>query len=172
MAQPYVGEIRMFAGNFAPNGWAFCDGSLVLISDNQTLFQLIGTTYGGDGQTTYGLPDLRGRMPIHMGTGPSGTTYQLGEMGGVETITLTSQQIPAHNHAFIASKNQAGNTTPPSNVLGQIPGGNAYIAETADTALNAGSIGLTGGSQPHDNMQPFLCVSFIISLLGIFPSQS
>jgi microcystin-dependent protein len=167
MAQPYVGEIRMFAGNFAPAGWAFCNGAVMQIADNETLFQLIGTTYGGDGLTTFALPDLRGRFPLHQGDG-----FVLAETLGVETVTLTSQQIPTHSHAFLASKNQAGNTSPPTNLLGQIPGGSVYIAETADTALNAGSIGFDGGSQPHDNMQPFLCLSFILSLFGIFPSPS
>jgi microcystin-dependent protein len=171
MAQPYVGEIRMFAGNFNPNGWAFCNGALLPISENETLFQLIGTTYGGDGQSTFALPDLQSRVPIHMGTF-SGTTFIIGEKAGVETVTLSTQQLPSHNHAFVASKDQAGLTTPPNNILGQIPGGNVYIAETADTPLNAGSIGPAGGSQPHDNMQPFLCVSFIISLFGIFPSPT
>jgi microcystin-dependent protein len=171
MAQPYVGEIRMFAGNFNPSGWAFCNGALLPISENETLFQLIGTTYGGDGESTFALPNLQSRVPIHMGTG-GGSSFIIGEMGGVESVTLTTQQIPSHNHGFIASKDQAGLTTPPNNVLGQIPGGNVYIQETADTPLNAGSIGPAGGNQPHDNMQPFLCISFIISLFGIFPSPT
>jgi microcystin-dependent protein len=171
MAQPYVGEIRMFAGNFNPSGWAFCNGALLPISENETLFQLIGTTYGGDGQETFALPNLQSRVPIHMGTF-GGSSFIIGEMAGVESVTLTTQQIPLHNHAFVASQDQAGLTTPPNNILGQIPGGNVYIAETADTPLNAGSIGPAGGSQPHDNMQPFLCISFIISLFGIFPSPT
>lgn len=171
MAQPYVGEIRMFGGNFAPAGWAFCNGALLPISENETLFQLIGTTYGGDGESTFAVPDLQSRVPIHMGTF-SGTTFIIGEKAGVESVTLTTQQLPSHNHAFVASKDQAGLTTPPNNILGQIPGGNVYIQETADIALNAGSIGPAGGSQPHDNMQPFLCISFIISLFGIFPSPT
>jgi microcystin-dependent protein len=171
MAQPYVGEIRMFAGNFNPAGWAFCNGALLPISENETLFQLIGTTYGGDGESTFALPDLQSRVPIHMGTG-GGSSFIIGEMGGVESVTLTTQQIPVHNHAFVASKDQAGLTTPPNNILGQIPGGNVYIAENADTPLNAGSIGPAGGNQPHDNMQPFLCISFIISLFGLFPSPT
>jgi microcystin-dependent protein len=171
MAQPYVGEIRMFAGSFNPSGWAFCDGSLLPISENETLFQLIGTTYGGDGESTFALPNLQSRVPIHMGT-QGGTSFIIAEMGGVESVTLNTQQMPSHNHAFIASKDQAGLTTPPNNILGQIPGGNVYIAETADSPLNPGSIGPAGGSQPHDNMQPFLCISFIISLFGIFPSPT
>jgi microcystin-dependent protein len=171
MAQPYVGEIRMFAGSFNPSGWAFCDGSLLPISENETLFQLIGTTYGGDGESTFALPNLQSRVPIHMGT-QGGTSFIIAEMGGVESVTLNTQQMPSHNHAFIASKDQAGLTTPPNNILGQIPGGNVYIAETADSPLNPGSIGPAGSSQPHDNMQPFLCISFIISLFGIFPSPT
>jgi microcystin-dependent protein len=171
MAQPYVGEIRMFAGFFNPSGWAFCDGSLLPISENETLFQLIGTTYGGDGESTFALPNLQSRVPIHMGT-QGGTSFIIAETGGVESVTLNTQQMPSHNHAFIASKDQAGLTTPPNNILGQIPGGNVYIAETADSPLNPGSIGPAGGSQPHDNMQPFLCISFIISLFGIFPSPT
>jgi microcystin-dependent protein len=167
MAQPYVGEIRMFAGNFAPAGWAFCNGQLLAISEYDVLFQLIGTTYGGDGQETFALPNLQSRVPIHQGN-----SFVLAETGGVESVTLTVQQLPAHSHAFLASQNQAGNTNPPTNVLGQIPGGNVYIQETADVPLNPGSIGNAGGSQPHDNMQPFLCISFILSLFGIFPSQT
>ena len=172
MAQPYVGEIRMFAGNFPPSGWAFCNGQLMPIDQNTPLYQLIGTTYGGDGQVTFALPNLQSRVPLHMGSGPGLNPRTIGETGGVETVTLTTQQIPAHNHAFVVSKDQAGNTNPSTNVLGQIPGGNVYIAETADTPLNAGSIGPAGGNQPHDNMTPFLCINFILSLFGLYPSPT
>jgi microcystin-dependent protein len=173
MAQPYVGEIRMFAGNFAPAGWQFCDGSLLPISENETLFQLIGTTYGGDGQSTFAVPDLRGRVPVHQGTlSGSGTTFSLAQSGGVESVTLTLNQLPAHTHAFVASQNQAGTTNPPANVVGQIPGGSIYIEDDATVALAPGTIGTVGGSQPHDNFQPYLCISFILSLFGIFPSQT
>ena len=168
MAQPYVGEIRMFAGNFAPSGWMFCDGQLLPISENETLFVLIGTNYGGDGQSTFALPDLRGRIPIHQGNG-----FILAETGGAEEITLTVNQIPAHGHAFVGSSNQGGSTNPPTNVVGQIPGGgSAYIQDSASVALNAASLQPGGGSQPHTNFQPYLCVSFIISLFGLYPSPT
>src|SRR6267143_3034579 len=127
MAQPYVGEIRMFAGNFAPAGWMFCEGQLLPISENETLFNLIGTTYGGDGQSTFALPDLRGRVPIHMGT-KAGTTYQLAEKAGEESVTLTVQQIPAHSHALLVSNNAVGlQTNPTGNVLAQSPQAKLYI---------------------------------------------
>ena len=167
MAQPYVGEIRMFGGNFAPAGWMFCEGQLLPISENETLFQLIGTTYGGDGQSTFGLPDLRGRIPIHMGGG-----FSLAETGGAEEITLTVNQIPAHSHAFLASLNIATQPSPSGNLLAQSTLAQMYIQDVADTALAANSIGPTGGSQPHTNFQPYLCVDFIISLFGIFPSPT
>jgi microcystin-dependent protein len=167
MAQPYVGEIRMFAGNFAPAGWMFCEGQLLPISENETLFNLIGTTYGGDGQSTFALPDLRGRVPIHMGNG-----FILAETGGAEEITLTVQQIPAHNHLFIATPNIATQSSPANTVLAQSTLAKMYIADSADTALAPASISPVGGSQPHTNFQPYLCVDFIISLFGIFPPPS
>ena len=172
MAQPYVGEIRMFAGNFAPAGWNFCDGTLLAISENETLFQLIGTTYGGDGESTFQLPNLQSRVPIHMGKGPDGTTYQLAEMAGVETVTLSTQQIPSHNHSFLGSASIATQQTPAGNIVAQSTLAKMYIQDTADTPLAANSIGPAGGSQPHDNMQPYLCINFIISLFGIFPSPT
>ena len=167
MAQPYVGEIRMFGGNFAPAGWMFCEGQLLPISENETLFQLIGTTYGGDGESTFALPDLRGRIPIHQGNG-----FILAETGGAEEITLTVNQIPAHNHAFLGSTNIATQSTPGNNVLAQSTVGQMYYADVADTSLSPVSIGPVGGSQPHTNFQPYLCVDFIISLFGIFPSPT
>lgn len=169
MAQPYVGEIRMFAGNFAPAGWQFCDGSLLPISEYETLFNLIGTTFGGDGETTFAMPDLRGRVPIHQGGG-----FILGETGGVETVTLTVQQIPSHSHPFLATVNFANATTPQGNVLAQtnVAGVQQYFPAQGNQPLAANSVLPVGGSQPHDNMQPYLCVSFIISLFGIFPSPS
>jgi microcystin-dependent protein len=173
MAQPYVGEIRMFAGNFAPNGWMFCEGQTLPISENDVLFQLIGTTYGGDGEETFNLPNLASRVPIHMGTGPDGVTYQIGEAAGVEQVTLSTQQIPNHTHPLTASTANGTITTPGGNVLAQSPGGvKPYLEQDADTNLNAGTIGGAGGSQPHENCQPFLCINFIISLFGIFPSQN
>ncbi|MGH9277496.1 MAG: phage tail protein [Acidimicrobiales bacterium] len=167
MAQPYVGEIRMFAGNFAPNGWMFCEGQLLPISENQVLFQLIGTTYGGDGESTFALPDLRGRLPIHQGGG-----FVLAETGGAEEITLTVNQVPGHTHALVASSNNASSTNASGNVLATTPTYTPYIADVANTALVATSVGSTGGSQPHTNFQPYLCVNFIISLFGIFPSPT
>ena len=168
MAQPYVGEIRMFGGNFAPAGWMFCEGQLLPISENETLFTLIGTTYGGDGQSTFALPDLRGRLPIHQGAG-----FVLAETGGAETVTLTTPQIPAHTHLLVASGNNAATANASGNVLAQTPSHTPYISGfPASTPMAANSVGPVGGSQPHDNFQPYLCVSFIISLFGIFPSQT
>ena len=167
MAQPYVGEIRMFAGNFAPNGWLLCEGQLLPISENETLFQLIGTTYGGDGEETFGLPDLRGRVPIHQGNG-----FALAGAAGVEEVTLTLQQIPVHTHGLIATINQASGTDP-SNALYAKPDKRLYRPEPgAVQAMAAQAIGPVGGSQPHTNFQPYLCINFIISLYGIFPSPT
>jgi microcystin-dependent protein len=167
MAQPYVGEIRMFAGNFAPAGWMFCEGQLLPISENETLFNLIGTTYGGDGQSTFALPDLRGRVPIHQGNG-----FVLAETGGAESVTLTASQIPAHTHALLASLDAAGGTSPANNLPGQSSAVRLYRPQTANAGMNAGAIQSDGGSQPHTNFQPYLCVDFIISLFGIFPSPT
>jgi microcystin-dependent protein len=174
MSQPYIGEIRMFGGSFAPAGWAFCDGQLMAISENDTLFNLIGTTYGGDGQETFGIPDLRGRVPIHMGTGPKGTTYTEGEMGGVESVTLSVNQIPAHNHALIASANLAAGTAPASQVAGKSSGATVspYGADQPVSSLSPQAVGPAGGSQPHENLQPYACINFIISLFGVYPSQT
>ena len=169
MAQPYVGEIRMFAGNFAPAGWMFCDGAIVPISENETLFNLIGTTYGGDGQSTFALPDLRGRIPLHQGNG-----FILAETGGAEEITLTVNQIPAHAHPLLASADLASSPDPAGNVLAQsrTAGVDLYLEDTPNTTLAANSVGSVGGSQPHTNLQPFLCINFIISLFGIYPPPS
>ena len=173
MAQPYVGEIRMFAGNFAPNGWMFCEGQTLPISENDVLFQLIGTTYGGDGEETFNLPNLASRIPIHMGTGPDGTTYQLGEMAGTEQETLTTQQIPNHTHPLTASTSTGADASPLGNVLATTGGGIALYYEGAvDSNMNSQAITPAGGSQPHENTQPFLCINFIISLFGVFPSQT
>ncbi len=167
MSSPYVGEIRMFAGNFAPAGWMFCDGQLLPISENETLFNLIGTTYGGDGQSTFALPDLRGRIPLHFGNG-----FTLAETGGVETVTLTVNQIPSHTHAFLASSETGALTTPGGNVLASSFNVTPYINDVTNSNMNVGAITQTGGSQPHNNFQPYLCIDFIISLFGIFPSQT
>jgi microcystin-dependent protein len=167
MAQPYVGEIRMFAGNFAPAGWMFCEGQLLPISENETLFQLIGTTYGGDGQSTFGLPDLQGRLPMHVGSG-----FILAENGGAEEVTLTTQQIPIHSHPFLASSATGTSTSPKDGVLAKTTTGFLYINENPTKAMAGTCISPTGGSQPHTNFQPYLCVDFIISLFGIFPSPT
>jgi microcystin-dependent protein len=157
----------MFAGNFAPAGWMFCEGQLLPISENETLFNLIGTTYGGDGQSTFALPDLRGRVPLHFGNGSI-----LAETGGVETVTLTTNQIPVHSHAYLTTTDPGIQTNPPQQVLAQAPQIKMYIQEAPDAALAPTAISGTGGSQPHTNFMPYLCVDFIISLFGIFPSQT
>jgi microcystin-dependent protein len=173
MAQPYVGEIRMFGGNFAIQGWAFCDGSLQSISQNPTLYQLLGTTYGGDGTSTFGLPDLRGRIPVHQGQGTGLQNYVLGQKGGVETVTLTGSQLPAHSHTAMGSAAGGAATSPANNTWGNNAIANKSFGPgtSANNSMNAGSLGLTGGNQPHDNLLPFVVISFIISLFGVFPSQ-
>lgn len=174
MSQPYVGEIRMFAGNFAPAGWMFCDGQTLAISENETLFNLIGTTYGGDGESTFNLPNLQSRVPIHMGQGPQITqNYQLAETTGVETVTLTTQQTPIHTHPMFGSTNVSQDSNPTNKVVAQTSGGTLlYIQDTTDSNMNNQAITPVGGSQPHENTQPFLVIHFIISLFGIFPSPS
>jgi len=169
VAQPYVGEIRMFAGNFAPAGWMFCEGQLLPISENETLFQLIGTTYGGDGQSTFALPDLRGRLPLHQGNG-----FILAETGGVEEVTLTVSQTPSHTHAFLGTGNIATGNSPADNAFAASTGATIFPYGTDQplTTLHPQTIGSVGGSQPHSNFQPYLCVDFIISLFGIFPSPT
>jgi len=173
MATPYVGEIRMFAGNFAPVGWEFCSGQLLAISENETLFQLIGTTYGGDGESTFALPNLQSRVPVHMGQGPGLTNRVLAENGGTEEVTLTVPQIPNHTHAPLAS-NAGGSDSPGGNYWATSTTGKPYVTPGAPyVAMNAGTIGAPiGGSQPHENMIPFLGLNYIISLFGIFPSPN
>jgi microcystin-dependent protein len=173
MGEPYVGEIRMFGGNFAPAGWAFCDGALMPISENDTLFNLIGTTYGGDGQETFGLPNLQSRIPVHAGQGPGiSQNYQLGEMGGNESVTLTGQQIPVHNHAFVVSTAVANSTAPNNQILAQSAQRAIYFEATTTTNLASNALAPVGGSQPHENLTPYLAISFIISLFGVYPSQT
>ncbi len=169
MSQPYVGEIRMFAGNFAPAGWMFCDGSLLAIAENETLFNLIGTTYGGDGQSTFALPDLRGRLPLHFGSG-----FTLAETGGAETVTLTTQQMPLHSHTLNAAAAVATLSAPANHLPAVAQAANVlpYGTDPPLTTLNLTTLSTAGGAQPHDNVQPYLCINFIISLFGIFPSQS
>jgi microcystin-dependent protein len=167
MAQPYVGEIRMFAGNFAPAGWMFCEGQLLPISENETLFQLIGTTYGGDGESTFSLPDLRGRIPLHQGNG-----FILAETGGAEEITLTVQQIATHSHPWLCSNDTANSTGPQNNVLAAPSDVNTlpYGEDNPKIPLTPSELSPVGGNQPHTNFQPYLCINFIISMFGIFPS--
>jgi microcystin-dependent protein len=170
---PYVGEIRMFGGNFAPAGWMFCDGSALPISEYDTLFLLIGTTYGGDGQSTFKLPDLRGRVPIHQGTNPStGSNFIIGEAAGVETVTLATTQIPQHSHALAATTAIGTQANPGGNLLANSQGPQPYIQEDPDNSLNAQALSAAGGSQPHDNLQPYLGINFIISLFGVYPSPT
>jgi microcystin-dependent protein len=161
----------MFAGTFAPAGWMLCNGQLLPISENETLFQLIGTTYGGEGQSTFALPDLRGRLPIHMGTS-LGTTFILGDSSGVESVTLTQQQIPSHAHGFMASADPANSPNPGQHVLAEPASTTPYYAGPPAVGLAPQSVLSTGGSQPHDNLQPFLGIHYIISLFGIFPSPT
>ena len=167
MAQPYVGEIRMFGGNFAPAGWNFCDGSILPISEFETLFNLIGTTYGGDGQSTFAVPDLRGRAQVHQGN-----SFVLAQTGGEETVTLTLPQYPLHNHLMLGSQNVANLPNAQGNVVGRSPQEKAFLNASPTIAMASQFLQSTGGSQPHDNMQPYLCISFIISLFGIFPSPT
>jgi microcystin-dependent protein len=167
MSDPFIGEIRLFAGNFAPLGWMFCEGQLLPISENETLFNLIGTTYGGDGQSTFGLPDLRGRLPLHFGGG-----FTLAEKGGVEDVTLTVQQIHAHSHALLAAAVTGDQITPNDRLLASSFNVTPYINDAPNASMNASAISSVGGSQPHSNLQPYLCISFIISLFGIFPPQN
>lgn len=167
MAQPYVGEIRMFAGNFAPAGWMFCEGQLLPISETEALFQLIGTTYGGDGQSTFALPDLRGRIPIHQGNG-----FTMGETGGAEEVTLTVSQIPAHTHP-VQAQSGPGDTNKPENAVWAKSNYYQFSDQVGMLkGMNSALVSPSGGSQPHSNMMPYLCVDFIISLFGIFPSQT
>ena len=170
MGEPYIGEIRIFAGNFPPAGWALCQGQLMPISQNDAMFTLIGTTYGGDGQSTFALPDLQGRVPIHSGTGPGLQNYPLAEKAGVESVTLSTQQIPVHNHAFLVNSAIGTQTSPSNNYPAAPLTGKLYYASTPDKAMAPPTP--VGGSQPHENMQPYLAITYIISLYGIFPQQT
>lgn len=172
MSDPFLGEIRIFAGNFAPQGWAFCSGQLLAVSDYDALFSLLGTTYGGNGQTTFALPDLRGRVPLHMGTGPGLSNRQIGANGGTENVTLQTQQMPGHTHVLVASENLASQTSAQGNLLAKSTNVDLYSGDTPDGALATQSIGNAGGNQSHSNIMPYLSVNFIISLFGIYPSRA
>jgi microcystin-dependent protein len=181
MSQPYVGQILMFGGNFAPAGWMQCAGQLLPISEYETLFNLIGTTYGGDGQSTFGLPDLRGRVPLHMGTGNGLSTYVIGQASGVESVTLTTQQIPNHNHLANAANSPANSKTPQGTILANEGGADAdkvsiYAPWDTDpanmTTMLPAMVQQTGGNQPHENRQPLLVINFVISLFGVYPSPT
>ncbi|MEO8362249.1 MAG: tail fiber protein [Vicinamibacteria bacterium] len=171
MSQPYLGEIRMFGGNFAPRGWSFCDGSLQSIAQNSALFALLGTTYGGDGSTTFGLPDLRGRVPVHMGQGPGLSPRTIGESAGTETVALTTTQLPSHAHVP-RGQSTIGTQASPAGAVWAVAGQLRYSAGAPNVTLDPGSGGASGGAQPHENMVPFLAVSFIIALEGVFPSRN
>lgn len=172
---PFIGEIKMFAGNFAPRGWAFCNGQILSISQNTALFSLLGTMYGGDGRTTFGLPDLRGRSPMHHGAGPGLSPHSLGETSGVENVTLLASEMPAHTHQPQADASGGGQSSPANATWGAGGRGRppAYAANQAPgAALSSQALATTGGSQPHNNRSPYLGVSFIIALQGIFPSRN
>ncbi len=179
MASPYIGEIRMFGGNFAPQGWATCDGQLLAISENDTLFNLIGTTYGGDGQDTFALPNLAARLPIHIGNNGT-STYSLAANGGVTSVTLTTNQMPNHTHPIVADGNGASTSVPSNAYFAAVSGKQLYTVPNSPSNpqgpnfknLNAAMLPPQGGNQPHDNMQPFLAITFIISLYGIYPSPT
>jgi microcystin-dependent protein len=169
VSQPFVGQLLLVPYNFAPVDWMMCQGQLISISENTTLFQLIGTTYGGDGQTTYGLPDLRGRIPIHQGSNGV-STYVMGQTGGVETVTIGINQYPSHSHSLLGSTVSGGTANPANNVVGA--GLTTYTAEAPVNSMNPSMVGNSnGGNQPHNNLQPFLVLNWIISLFGVFPSQ-
>ena len=170
MSEPFVGEVRMFAGNFAPRGWAFCDGQLLAVSQNDALFSLLGTIYGGDGRTTFGLPDLRGRIPIHAGSGPGLSPRRLGAKAGSENETLTVNQLPSHTHTWKATTAIAQNRSPGSNALAS-PTGDLYAAVANQTSLRSAAISNVGGSRSHSNLMPYLCINYIIALFGIYPSR-
>ncbi|MDF2178068.1 tail fiber protein [Aliiglaciecola sp. CAU 1673] len=168
MSDPFIAEVRIFAGNFAPRGWAFCDGQLLPIAQNTALFSLIGTTYGGDGRTTAALPNLQGRAPMHPGRGPGLTDRRLGERVGIETVTLTEAQIPNHSHTLVAFSDATASSPSTSVGLGAAP---MYGAGT-QVAMDSDIVGATGGNQAHNNMQPYLGINFIIALQGLYPSRS
>lgn len=175
--EPFIGEIKMFGGNFAPRGYAFCNGQLLSIAQNTALFSILGTTFGGNGTTTFGLPNLQGTIPMNWGSAPSGTTYSLGQVGGVENVTLTGNQMPSHSHVAMGS-NASAELPSPANAVWAAPldsqgtAGTGYLGTAPNSPMAPAAIGPAGGSQPHENRQPFLCVTFIIATQGIFPSRN
>lgn len=172
MSEPFVGEIRMFAGSFAPRGWALCDGQLLAISQNDALFSLFGTIYGGDGRSTFGLPDLRGRVPIHAGSGPGLSPRTIGAKAGAESVTVAVNELASHSHPLTASTNLADEAAPVGNVLAQPSAADLYFPADPAVAMASTSIANSGGNQSHTNLMPFLCVNFIVALVGIYPSRS
>jgi microcystin-dependent protein len=173
MADPFVAEIRVFAFNFAPRGWAFCDGQLLPLSQNTALFSLLGTTYGGNGSSNFGLPDLQGRAPMHPGQGPGLSLYDLGESGGSETVTLLTSEIPAHNHSLAGSNRPANSASPsPTVAIAGARGFNAFASANNLAVSDPQTLGLGGSNQPHNNMQPYLTLSFCIAMQGVFPPRS
>jgi microcystin-dependent protein len=165
MSEPFLGEIKIVSFNFPPKGWAFCNGQLLPINQNQALFSILGTTYGGDGRTTFALPNLQGRTPLHVGSG-----FTLGERAGEETHTLNTSEMPMHTHAAVGSKNVADQSNPQDSVWA-VTGSNTYHTGI-DSTMNPGTVGAAGGSQPHPNLSPYLTLNFVIALQGIFPSQN
>jgi microcystin-dependent protein len=172
MSDPFIGEVRLFAGNFAPQGWALCQGQLVAIAENTALFTLIGTTYGGDGQNTFALPDLRGRVPIHQGQGGGLSSRVMGQLGGAETVTLAAAQMPAHSHPLVASSGPAQAASVPSGSVPAATSISLYGTSAPSLPMAGNAVASTGGSQPHENMAPFVAMNYIISLFGIYPSQN
>ena len=174
MSDPFVAEIRMFAGNFAPRGWALCNGQILPISQNTALFSLLGTTYGGNGQSTFALPDLQGRAPMHAGSGPGLSPHFLGEEAGVDSVTLLTSEMPSHSHLLLGTNARAGVGSPDGNTLNRSVGENAYQTTSTSSlvAMAPAMVAPVGGNLPHNNRQPYLTVTFIIALQGIYPPRS
>lgn len=172
MSDPFIGEIKMFAGNFAPRGWALCDGQLLAVAQNDALFSLFGTIYGGDGRTTFGLPDLRGRIPIHYGSGPGLTPRNIGQKSGAENVTLTVNTLPSHGHPLQASANAGTDANPSSKVLGASPSVRLYRPVNPTAPMSTNAITQVGGSQSHPNVMPFQCINFVVALIGIYPPRT
>ncbi len=174
MADPFVAEIRIFPFNFAPNGWAFCDGQLLPLSQNTALFSLLGTTYGGNGKSNFALPNLQGRVPMFWGQGPGLSLRDIGESGGSETVTLLESEIPSHSHTLMASSSPASSRTPGGNALARSRGGNVYQTNTSQNLVSMApeTVNAAGGDQPHNNMQPYLAFNFCIALQGVFPPRT